>query len=126
MRAGQTALLLRSWRSWREAPEEDAIEASCSCPSPAPDQVKSSASLRSCALIRPSGTFSRVLEKGWRPDFPSMEEQEPPGAGFLLARPIQVAAPDQLSRPIPARTGFCDAGREIGRASCRERVCQYG
>src|SRR3546814_11112310 len=42
-----------------------------------------------------------------------MEEQEPPGAGFLLARHIQVAAPDQLSRPIPARTGFCDAGRVI-------------
>src|SRR3546814_15350897 len=46
-----------------------------------------------------------------------MEEQEPPGAGFLLARPIQVAAPDQLSRPIPARTGFCDAGRVKCRAA---------
>src|SRR3546814_15584583 len=99
MRADKTALLPRSGRRWREAPDEGASEASCSCPSPAPDQVKSSASLRSRALIRPSGTFSRVREKGWRPDFPSMEEQEPPGAGFLLARPIQVAAPDQLSRP---------------------------
>src|SRR3546814_8883159 len=66
MRAGQTALLLRSGRRWREAPDEGASEASCSCPSPAPDQVKSSASLRSRALIRPSGTFSRVREKGWR------------------------------------------------------------
>src|SRR3546814_15377425 len=115
MRAGQTALLLRSGRRWREAPDEGASEASCSCPSPAPDQVKSSASLRSRALIRPSGTFSRVREKGWRPDFLSMEEQEPPGAGFLLARPIQVAAPDQLSRPIP----------ELRRASCRARGWKY-
>src|SRR3546814_1083632 len=90
MMADKTDRLPRSGRGWREAQDEGAREASGSCPSPAPDQVKSSASLRSRALIRPSGTFSRVREKGWRTDFPSMEEQEPPGAGFLLARPIQV------------------------------------
>src|SRR3546814_11724564 len=53
----------------------------------------------------------------WSSDVCSSDLQEPPGAGFLLARPIQVAAPDQLSRPIPPRTGFCDAGRVKCRAA---------
>src|SRR3546814_12076234 len=37
---------------------------------------------------------------------------------------------EQIDCAVPARVasrgkGFADAGREIGRASCRERVCQY-
>src|SRR3546814_13868582 len=100
MRAGQTALLLRSGRKWRKAPDEGRQDS----PSPA------------------------KREKGWRPDFPSMEEQEPPGAGFLLARPIQVAAPDQLSRRHTRSDGLlCRRRRKLpprGKAPWRERGCQ--
>src|SRR5690606_31314592 len=58
------ALLLRSGRRWREAPDEGASEASCSCPS---RQHQKHASLRSRPLIRPPGTFSRKREKGFLP-----------------------------------------------------------
>src|SRR5690606_26928283 len=57
----EKALLLRSGRRWREAPDEGASEASCSCSS---RQQQKHASLRSRPLIRPPGTFSRKREKG--------------------------------------------------------------
>src|SRR5690606_10589704 len=59
------ALLLRSGRRWREAPDEGASEASCCCPS---RQHQKHASLRSRPLIRPPGTFSREREKGFLPN----------------------------------------------------------
>src|SRR5690606_38610073 len=58
----EAALLLRSGRRWREAPDEGASEASCSCPS---RQHQKHASLRSRPLIRPPGTFFREREKGF-------------------------------------------------------------
>src|SRR5690606_31960285 len=58
------ALLLRSGRRWRAAPDEGASEASCSCPT---RQHQKHASLRSRPLIRPPGTFSRKREKGFLP-----------------------------------------------------------
>src|SRR5690606_13119634 len=56
------ALLLRSGRRWRVAPDEGASGASCSCPS---RQHQKHASLRSRPLIRPPGTFSRKREEGF-------------------------------------------------------------
>src|SRR5690606_24495896 len=85
------ALLLRSGRRWREAPDEGASEASCSCPS---RQHQKHASLRSRPLIRPPGTFSREREKGF---FPSHRQQRPD-------QPFSCAAGQELLFQSPAAT----------------------
>src|SRR5690606_30493041 len=64
--AAGPALLLRSGRRWRAAPDEGASEASCCCSS-GQRQNQRHASLRSRPLIRPPGTFSRKREKGFLP-----------------------------------------------------------
>src|SRR5690606_1545339 len=59
------ALLLRSGRRWREAPDEGASEASLLLGF---GKDQKHASLRSRPLIRPPGTFSRKREKGFLPN----------------------------------------------------------
>src|SRR5690606_20331762 len=60
-----SALLLRSGRRWRAAPDEGASAASCCCDSGTKSESQKHASLRSRPLIRPPGTFSRKREKGF-------------------------------------------------------------
>jgi hypothetical protein len=69
--SGKAAILSPSpacGRRWRAAPDEGASVASLFLLflRRRKAKVKSSASLRSRALIRPPGTFSRKREKGWR------------------------------------------------------------
>src|SRR5690606_26075829 len=87
----EKALLLRSGRRWREAPDEGASEASCSCSS---RQQQKHASLRSRPLIRPPGTFSRKREKGFLP----VSRRE------VRDQPFSCAAGEGLPPSAPCRT----------------------
>src|SRR5690606_32414092 len=97
----EAALLLRSGRRWRAAPDEGASAASCCCPFPGKDQKH--ASLRSRPLIRPPGTFSRKREKGFLPISRRKGRDQPfscaAGKGLLH----QVPAAPSGSSPSPAK-----------------------
>src|SRR5690606_12393790 len=108
------ALLLRSGRRWREAPDEGASEASCSCPS---RQHQKHASLRARPLIRPPGTFSRKREKGFLP----ISRRE------VRDQPFSCAAGEGLPPSSPCRTVrkkpfSCEAGEGGAKRRMRARA----
>src|SRR5690606_12414311 len=108
------ALLLRSGRRWRTAPDEGASEASCSCPS---RQHQKHASLRSRPLIRPPGTFSREREKGFLPNSRRKVRDQPfscaAGEGLHPSAPYHTARKEPFS---------CEAGEGGAQRRMRARA----
>src|SRR3546814_7418199 len=93
-----TALLRRSGRRWRAAPDEGASLASCSCGF----GRRSKGRLAALApLIRPPGTFSREREKGYIPAPPHH-----PKTSLLLRsenQPFSCAAGEGLASVMSCR-----------------------
>src|SRR3546814_8600648 len=76
-----------------------------------------SSDLRRCAIL------STSFAGPWR--YPGVRGVGKTTTARIIARALNCVGPDGAGGPTPSPCGVCAQCTEIGRASCRERGCQY-